>query len=238
MAKKFVRGITDIKNIEHQDFDTNNVNDLLSDGKHNYIHRKKSDGSEEYHNLTNNLKTIQSDDTDLVSVTNYNNTTNSATIRPKHDSQKEQVLESTDNTILINHGENGTDETTNLDVNIENLVEYFAEIFQVKTQTYREEYTHTNAVLHTQVTPLLDNYWDFYLFLNMHKGQTQATFELMSKDKKAFTYLINQYGENNKLDINGVEFTLNNYVLSVTTTNATNNPFLTSFSTLVVRGVS
>lgn len=121
MAKKFVRGITDIKTINNQDFDTNNVNDLLSDGKHNYIHRKKSDGTEEYHNLTNNLKTLQSDDTDLLTVTNYNNTTNSATIRPKHDSQKEQVLESTNETILISHGKNGTEETTNVDVNFDKV---------------------------------------------------------------------------------------------------------------------
>ena len=121
MAKKFVRGITDIKTISNQDFDTNNVNDLLSDGQNNYIHRKKGN-SEEYHNLTNNLKTLQSDNTDLLTVTNYNNTTNSATIRPKHDSQKEQVLESTDNTILIEHGENGTEETTSVDVNPEEVL--------------------------------------------------------------------------------------------------------------------
>ena len=41
MGKKIVRGITDIKTITKQGFDTNNVNDLLSDGEHNYIHRKK-----------------------------------------------------------------------------------------------------------------------------------------------------------------------------------------------------
>ena len=123
MAKKFVRGITDIKTISNQDFDTNNVNDLLSDGQHNYIHRKKGN-SEEYHNLTNNLKTIQSDDTDLLTVTNYNNTTNSATIRPKHDSQKEQVLESTDNTIVITRGTNGTAEKTTVDVNPEKVLEH------------------------------------------------------------------------------------------------------------------
>lgn len=41
MAKKFVRGITDVKDITKQDFDTNNVNDFLSDGEYNYIHRKK-----------------------------------------------------------------------------------------------------------------------------------------------------------------------------------------------------
>lgn len=34
MAKKFVRGITNVKTINNQDFDTNNVNDLLSDGEH------------------------------------------------------------------------------------------------------------------------------------------------------------------------------------------------------------
>ena len=35
MAKKIVRGITDVKTINNQDFDTNNVNDLLSDGQYN-----------------------------------------------------------------------------------------------------------------------------------------------------------------------------------------------------------
>ena len=49
MAKKLVRGITHVKTINNQDFDTNNVNDLLSDGQYNYIHRKKGK-NEEYHN--------------------------------------------------------------------------------------------------------------------------------------------------------------------------------------------
>lgn len=117
MAKKLVRGITDIKTINNQDFDTNNVNDLLSDGEHNYIHRKKKDNSEEYHNLTNNLKTIKSDNTDLLAVTNNNNTTNTATLHPKHDAQKEQVLESEHNTIDISHGANGSTDKTLVDVN-------------------------------------------------------------------------------------------------------------------------
>jgi hypothetical protein len=124
MAKKFVRGITDIKEINKQDFDTNNVNDLLSDGEHNYIHRKKKDNSEEYHNLTNNLKTITSDDTDLISVTNYNNSTNTATLHPKHDAQKEQTLESERNTITIEHGTNATTETTKVDTNPEIVLEH------------------------------------------------------------------------------------------------------------------
>ena len=123
MAKKFVRGITDVKTINNQDFDTNNVNDLLSDGQYNYIHRKKGK-NEEYHNLTDNIKTISSDNTELLSVTNNNKTTNTATLHPKHDAQKEQVLESTRNTITINHGTNGTAEKTTVDTNPQKVLEH------------------------------------------------------------------------------------------------------------------
>ena len=123
MAKKIVRGITDVKTINNQDYDTNNVNDLLSDGQYNYIHRKKGE-SEEYHNLTDNIKTISSDNTELLSVTNNNKTTNTATLHPKHDKQKEQLLESTRNTITINHGTNGTDEKTTVDTNPLKVLEH------------------------------------------------------------------------------------------------------------------
>ena len=123
MAKKFVRGITDVKTINNQDFDTNNVNDLLSDGQYNYIHRKKGK-NEEYHNLTDNIKTLSSDNTDLLTVTNNNKTTNTATLHPKHDAQKEQVLESTRDTITINHGTNGTAEKTTVDTNPLKVLEH------------------------------------------------------------------------------------------------------------------
>ena len=123
MAKKIVRGITDVKTITNQDFDTNNVNDLLSDGQYNYIHRKKGK-IEEYHNLTDNIKTLSSDNTELLSVTNYNKTTNTALLSPKHDAQKEQVLESTRNTITIHHGTNGTAEKTTVDTNPQKVLEH------------------------------------------------------------------------------------------------------------------
>ena len=123
MAKKFVRGITDVKTINNQDFDTNNVNDLLSDGQYNYIHRKKGK-TEEYHNLTDNIKTLSSDNTELLSVTNNNKTTNTATLHPKHDAQKEQLLESTRNTITINHGTNGTAEKTTVDTDPQKVLEH------------------------------------------------------------------------------------------------------------------
>ena len=123
MAKKIVRGITDVKTINNQDFDTNNVNDLLSDGQYNYIHRKKGE-KEEYHNLTDNIKTISSDNTELLAVTNNNKTTNTATLHPKHDAQKEQVLESTRNTVTIQHGTNGTAEKTTVDTNPQKVLEH------------------------------------------------------------------------------------------------------------------
>ena len=123
MAKKIVRGITDVKTITNQDFDTNNVNDLLSDGQYNYIHRKKGK-TEEYHNLTDNIKTLSSDNTELLSVTNYNKTTNTALLSPKHDKQKEQVIESTRDTISIHHGTNGTDEKTTVDTNPLKVLEH------------------------------------------------------------------------------------------------------------------
>ena len=123
MAKKIVRGITDVKTITDKDFDTNNVNDLLSDRQYNYIHRKKGK-TEEYHNLTDNIKTISSDNTELLSVTNYNKTTNTALLSPKHDAQKEQLLESTRNTVAINHGANGTDEKTTVDTNPQKVLEH------------------------------------------------------------------------------------------------------------------
>ena len=123
MAKKIVRGITDVKTINNQDFDTNNVNDLLSDGQYNYIHRKKGK-TEEYHNLTDNIKTLSSDNTELLSVTNNNKTTNTATLHPKHDAQKEQVLESERNTVTINHGTNGTSEKTTVDTNPQKVLEH------------------------------------------------------------------------------------------------------------------
>lgn len=92
MAKKIVRGITAIKEITKQCLSTNNVNDLLSDGEHNYIHRKKKDKTEEYHCLTDNVKTVTSTDTTLLAVTNYNKTNNSVTLTPKHDTTKQDKV--------------------------------------------------------------------------------------------------------------------------------------------------
>ena len=151
MAKKIVRGITDVKTITNQDFDTNNVNDLLSDGQYNYIHRKKGK-NEEYHNLTDNIKTLSSDNTELLSVTNNNKTTNTATLHPKHDAQKEQLLESTRDTITINHGTNGTAEKTTVDTNPEKVLEHENLISDSEYITLQHQ-TGENAT-HIKTAPL------------------------------------------------------------------------------------
>lgn len=101
MAKKFVRGITDIRTINNQDFDTNNVNDLLADGNNNYIHRRKADKSEEYHCLTDNIKTIKSTN-NYLTVTN-DNASNTATLTVNHDDTKQDKLTAGDGIVISNN---------------------------------------------------------------------------------------------------------------------------------------
>ena len=176
MAKKIVRGITDVKTITNQDFDTNNVNDLLSDGQYNYIHRKKGK-NEEYHNLTDNIKTISSDNTELLSVTNYNKTTNTATLHPKHDAQKEQVLESTRNTISIHHGTNGTAEKTTVDTNPQKVLEHENLVSDSEYITL----DHQTDVNKTHIkTDALDNLLQQISQIFISGGLSKSTFQIFS----------------------------------------------------------
>lgn len=122
MAKKFVRGVTDIEDIESYDKTLTNVNDIISDGEDTYVHTKKGK-TESYYKLTDSLKSITSDNSELINVTK-DDTTNTATIYPKHDAQKEQVLESTRSTVTIQKGSNGTSETTKVDTNPQKVLEH------------------------------------------------------------------------------------------------------------------
>lgn len=122
MAKKFVRGVTGIEDIESYDKTLTNVNDILSDGQDTYIHTKKGK-NESYYKLTDSLKSVISDNSDLITVTK-DDTTNTATIHPKHDAQKEQSLESTRGTVSIQKGGNGTSETTKVDTNPQKVLEH------------------------------------------------------------------------------------------------------------------
>ena len=193
MAKKIVRGITDVKTINNQDFDTNNVNDLLSDGQYNYIHRKKGK-TEEYHNLTDNIKTIPSDNTELLSVTNNNKTTNTATLHPKHDAQKEQVLESTRDTITINHGTNGTAEKTTVDTNPLKVLEHEnlisdSEYITLDHQTDVNKTHIKTAALKEQLDALQGGMTELYETIIGGGGGTTSTIKHFSGDNfKAFEH--------------------------------------------------
>lgn len=189
MAKKIVRGITDIKDINKQDFDTNNVNDLLSDGQYNYIHRKKGK-SEEYHNLTDNIKTISSDNTDLLTVTNNNKTTNTATLHPKHDAQKEQVLESTRNTVTINHGTNGTAEKTTVDTNPQKVLEHENLISDSEYITLDHQ-TDVNKT-HIKTAALEEALQQLYETISSIGGSASSTIEYDHSDGRyeLFKYVV------------------------------------------------
>lgn len=120
MSKNFVREINNIKDITKQSYLTNKVNDLLSTKKHNYIRKETNN----YHCLTDNLKTLSSSDNSLLAVTNYNETTNKAILYPKHDATKEQVLKTTNSTIEINRAPNDSDQKTNIDTNPQKVLEH------------------------------------------------------------------------------------------------------------------
>lgn len=65
MAKKFVRGVTDVDDIEKFDKSLTNVNDLISDGQNTYVHTKKGK-NESYYKLTDGVKELKSTDDTLT----------------------------------------------------------------------------------------------------------------------------------------------------------------------------
>lgn len=72
MAKKFVRGVTGVDDIERFDKTLTNINDLISDGQNTYVHTKKGK-VESYYNLTDNVKQVESAD-GLLSITKEDDT--------------------------------------------------------------------------------------------------------------------------------------------------------------------
>lgn len=72
MAKKFVRGVTGVDDIESFDKTLTNVNDILSDGQDTYVHTKKGK-TESYYKLTDNVKQVESAD-GLLSITKEDDT--------------------------------------------------------------------------------------------------------------------------------------------------------------------
>lgn len=154
MAKKFVRGVTGVEDINSFDKTLTNVNDIVSDGQDTFVHTKKGK-TETYYKLTDNLKTVSSDNTDLLTVTK-DDTTNSATLHPKHDAQKEQAIESTRGTITIQHAENGTSETTKVDTNPAKVLEHVNLITDYGISKTTTGNTTKLGVEYTRVSTRLD----------------------------------------------------------------------------------
>ena len=73
MAKKIVRGVTGVDDIESFDKSLTNVNDLISDGQNTYVHTKKGK-TESYYNLTDNVKKVQSSGETIKVETGENGT--------------------------------------------------------------------------------------------------------------------------------------------------------------------
>ena len=59
MAKKIVRGVTGVENIESFDKTLTNVNDIISDGQHTYVHTKKGK-NELYYKVTDGVTSVNS----------------------------------------------------------------------------------------------------------------------------------------------------------------------------------
>ena len=94
-----------------------------------------------------NIKPVVSGNTELLTVTNEES---QIKLTPYHDVQKEQVLESTRNTVNIQHGSNGTTEETTVDTNPQKVLEHEnlvsdSEYVTINHQT-GENTTHIQAV--------------------------------------------------------------------------------------------
>ena len=72
MAKKFVRGVTGVDDIDKFDKSLTNVNDIISDGQDTYVHTKKGK-NEFYYKVTDGVKQVESTDNTLT-ITKDNDT--------------------------------------------------------------------------------------------------------------------------------------------------------------------
>lgn len=102
MAKKFVRGVTGVDDIEKFDKTLTNVNDLISDGQNTYVHTKKGK-NEFYYNITNAVNQVQSGDNTLT-ITKENDTisiSNKSLATKQELANSVNKVESSDNTLTI-----------------------------------------------------------------------------------------------------------------------------------------
>lgn len=187
MAKKFVRGVTDVENIESFDKTLTNVNDIISDGQDTFVHTKKGK-VESYYKLTDSVKAITSDNSDLITVTK-DDATNTATIKPKHDNQKEQLLESTRNTVSILKGTNGTSATTKLDTNPQKVLEHDNLLTDYGISKTTSGNTTKLSVEYTQVS-------DGYDLNNLINGRVRSV-NFLNAPINNYVFFVSSYASSN-----------------------------------------
>lgn len=103
MAKKFVRGVTGVENIESFDKTLTNVNDILSDGQDTYVHTKKGK-TESYYKLTDSVKEVESSD-NMLTISKDDNGTVSIANNGLATAQDVTRTESRIDNLILNAGD-------------------------------------------------------------------------------------------------------------------------------------
>lgn len=260
MAKKFVRGVTGVDDIESFDKTLTNVNDLISDGQNTYVHTKKGK-VESYYNLTDNIKKVQangetitvekSDDgtvnlkvsdkftnrvtsleSDVDGLQNdyISNVNTSTGYIMAYKSGNVITLNELNMIALINTKQNTLTNNTSIGVSGSGLQQLYA-----LKQTYNVSggllKTHVKIV--AQNTSISSAEEEFNFIVKIDNGVSSVNFTLNEHDTTKFTKIMTTYGSNNTVRISGCVFTLSGSTLTVSTTNNTNQNYVITFSDII-----
>lgn len=94
MAKKFVRGVTGVDDIEKFDKTLTNINDLISDGQNTYVHTKKGK-KEFYYKVTDGVTSVKSTDS-TITVEKSDDGTISLKTNPKKVLEHDNLVSASD----------------------------------------------------------------------------------------------------------------------------------------------
>ena len=226
MAKKFVRGVTGVDDIEKLDKSLTNVNDLVSDGQNTYVHTKKGK-NELYYNITNSVNQVKSSD-DTLTITKDNDTVTIAnnTLATKQELATEKssidgLLAQKQNKV-VNNGSIGV-----LGDSLQMLY------------TWYSEYNNDNGLIKTHTKEMSNNTSvynvreQFNFIVKINKEQQSASFTLNEHDMNKFNNIVSLYGSNNTVRIDGLIFTLDGSSLTVTKANIVEHDYVITFSDIL-----
>lgn len=228
MAKKFVRGVTGVDDIEKFDKTLTNVNDLISDGQNTYVHTKKGT-TELYYKITDGVKQVESSD-ELLAITKQDGTVSIGNVGL---ATKEELTTKVDNEqlqSLLAQKQNTITNNTSIGVAGTGLRQLYASKYT---------YSNTHGILKTHVKWLSEStnpssaQAEFNFTVKITKGSQSATFTLNGIDQQRFSSIMTSYGQDNSVRISGLIFTLNGSTLTVTTANSVNHNYVVTFSDII-----